>query len=58
MKKWITGSRIFLKIPSRFNKHLFAIAFDLVVQDVEKNHPKGVRQAYSDIASTLGNYGF
>lgn len=37
---------------------MFAIAFDLVVADTAKNHPKGVSQAYTDIAYTLGNYGF
>ncbi len=37
---------------------MFAIAFDLVVADTDKNHPKGVSQAYSDIAGTLGSYGF
>lgn len=29
---------------------MFAIAFDLVVADTSQNHPKGVAQAYSDIA--------
>lgn len=37
---------------------MFAIAFDLVVADTEKHHPKGVSQAYSDIADTLGRFGF
>ena len=37
---------------------MFAIAFDLVVADTERHHPKGVSQAYSDIASTLGQFGF
>jgi virulence-associated protein VapD len=37
---------------------MFAIAFDLVVADTVKNHPKGVSQAYTDIGSTLGDYGF
>ena len=37
---------------------MFAIAFDLVVADVQKHHPKGVAQAYIDIKATLGNHGF
>lgn len=37
---------------------MFAIAFDLVVADTSQNHPKGVAQAYSDIGSTLGAFGF
>ena len=37
---------------------MFAIAFDLVVADTEKHHPKGVSQAYSDISSTLEQFGF
>ena len=37
---------------------MFAIAFDLVVADTAKHHPKGVAQAYIDIASILGRYGF
>ncbi|MBF0338003.1 MAG: virulence factor [Nitrospirae bacterium] len=37
---------------------MFAIAFDLVVTDTDKNHPKSVSQAYADIANTLSNYGF
>jgi virulence-associated protein VapD len=37
---------------------MFAIAFDLVVADTEKHHPKGVSQACSDIADTLDDYGF
>jgi virulence-associated protein VapD len=35
---------------------MFAIAFDLVVADVQKHHPKGVAQAYIDIRATLGSY--
>lgn len=31
---------------------MYAIAFDLLVSDTEINHPKGVTQAYVDIAST------
>jgi virulence-associated protein VapD len=37
---------------------MFAIAFDLVVADTEKHHPKGISQAYSDIGSTLRRFGF
>jgi len=37
---------------------MFAIAFDLVVADAEKHHPKGVSQAYADIGSTLEQLGF
>ena len=32
---------------------MFAIAFDLVVEDTRKRHPKGVAQAYLDIGVTL-----
>lgn len=37
---------------------MFAIAFDLVVDDTRKRHPKGVAQAYSDIGSELEKFGF
>lgn len=37
---------------------MFAIAFDLVVADVQKHYPKGVAQAYVDIRATLGSHGF
>jgi virulence-associated protein VapD len=37
---------------------MYAIAFDLVVADTNKHHPRGVSQAYADIANTLINYGF
>jgi virulence-associated protein VapD len=37
---------------------MFAIAFDLVVADTERYHPKGVSQAYTDIADTLQRFGF
>lgn len=37
---------------------MFAIAFDLVVADTAKNHPKGVSQAYTDIGNTLSGFGF
>jgi virulence-associated protein VapD len=37
---------------------MFAIAFDLVVADTERSHPKGVSQAYTDIARALEQFGF
>lgn len=36
----------------------FAVAFDLNVNDTKAAHPKGVTQAYSDIANTLSGFGF
>ncbi len=32
---------------------MFAIAFDLVVDDTSQHHPKGVSQTYTDIQSIL-----
>jgi CRISPR-associated endonuclease Cas2 len=37
---------------------MFAISFDLTVEDTERHHPKGVSQAYSDIRQTLEQFGF
>ena len=37
---------------------MFAIAFDLVVADTARKHPKGVSQAYTDIRNTLAGFGF
>jgi len=37
---------------------MFAIAFDLVVADTQRHHPKSVPQAYADIAATLATCGF
>ncbi|MFC4487905.1 virulence factor [Tepidiphilus baoligensis] len=37
---------------------MYAVAFDLRVEDTKQHHPKGVRQAYTDIASVLSSYGF
>lgn len=37
---------------------MFAVTFDLVVAETSKQHPKGVTQAYNDIASTLEQFGF
>jgi virulence-associated protein VapD len=37
---------------------MFAIAFDLVVADTDRHHPKSVPQAYADIGHTLAAFGF
>ena len=37
---------------------MYALAFDLVVADTEKHHPKGVTQAYTEIGAVLSEYGF
>lgn len=37
---------------------MFAIAFDLVVAEALKSHPKGVSQAYADIGQKLSEFGF
>jgi len=37
---------------------MFAIAFDLIVADAQKHHPKSSRQAYEDIARELSEFGF
>ncbi len=37
---------------------MYAIAFDLVVAETEKHHPKGVSQAYAEIGAMLGEHGF
>jgi virulence-associated protein VapD len=37
---------------------MYAIAFDLVVADTERHHPKGVSQAYADIGVALNARGF
>jgi virulence-associated protein VapD len=37
---------------------MFAIAFDLVVAEAEKSHPKGFSQAYADIGQLLKQFGF
>ena len=37
---------------------MFAIAFDLDYWETQMRHPKSLRQAYRDIESTLGRYGF
>ena len=37
---------------------MYAVAFDLIVADTERYHPKGVPQAYADIGSILADRGF
>jgi virulence-associated protein VapD len=37
---------------------MFVIAFDLIVIAAEEHHPKGSKQAYLDIRSTLKTFGF
>lgn len=37
---------------------IFVISFDLVVAEADKHHPKGSRQAYTDISKTLAKFGF
>jgi virulence-associated protein VapD len=37
---------------------MFAIAFDLVVADTLRHHPKSVPQAYADIGFALAGFGF
>lgn len=37
---------------------MYAIAFDLVVADTLRNHPKGISQAYMDIGATLIQFSF
>ena len=37
---------------------MYAVAFDLVVSDAEKHHPKGVTQAYTEIGAILSEHGF
>ncbi|MGX7704832.1 virulence factor [Methylobacterium sp. Gmos1] len=37
---------------------MFAIAFDLVVAETQKHHPRGVAEAYADIRSSLAGHGF
>lgn len=36
---------------------MYAVAFDLVVAETERHHPKGVSQAYADIGSILNEHG-
>lgn len=37
---------------------MFAIAFDLVVAETARQHPKSVSQAYADIGARLAEFGF
>ena len=37
---------------------MYAVAFDLVVADAYKYHPKGATQAYTEIGKVLGQHGF
>ncbi len=37
---------------------MFAVAFDLVVAEAQKRHPKGVTPAYDDIGRTLLGFEF
>jgi hypothetical protein len=37
---------------------MYAVAFDLSVDQTKISHPKGVSQAYAEIGSILSNYGF
>ena len=37
---------------------MYAVAFDLVVAETQKHHPKGVTQAYTEIGAVLGRHGF
>jgi virulence-associated protein VapD len=37
---------------------MFVLAYDMSVADVQARHPRGSRQAYDDIRTTLGKYGF
>ncbi|MFT5467890.1 MAG: virulence-associated protein VapD [Verrucomicrobiales bacterium] len=37
---------------------MFAIAFDLIVEETRKHHPVSVREAYRDIGRTLKQFGF
>ncbi|MFG6431801.1 virulence factor [Roseateles sp. LYH14W] len=37
---------------------MFAVAFDLKVDDTRANHPKGVSAAYGEIRDALAGFGF
>jgi virulence-associated protein VapD len=37
---------------------MYAVAFDLVVADTQRHHPKGTSQAYAEIGATLARYSF
>lgn len=37
---------------------MFAIGFDLLLNQTKLTHPKGVSQAYTEIGAVLNRYGF
>ncbi len=37
---------------------MYAIAYDLIVAETEKHHPKGIPQAYIEIGAILTQYDF
>ena len=37
---------------------MYAVAFDLVVTETEKHHPKGVTQSYTEIGAVPVEHGF
>jgi len=37
---------------------MYAVAFDLMVAETKRHHPKSVAQAYADIGAILADYGF
>ena len=37
---------------------MFAIAFDLSVEETARRHPRGTRQAYADVETTLNRFDF
>jgi len=37
---------------------MFAIAFDLVIEETKRSHPKDIRAAYADVGSVLRRFGF
>ena len=37
---------------------MYAVAFDLVVSDTERHHPKGVAPAYTEIGGVLAEFDF
>ena len=37
---------------------MFVISFDMVIANAKRHHPKGSRQAYTDIETALHTHGF
>jgi virulence-associated protein VapD len=37
---------------------MFAVAFDMTVAEIQRHHPRGISQAYTDIGRTLEPFGF